>query len=104
LGDRLLALSELRIEVEPWGAEETRDYLRHALDRAGVAESVFGETAIERLHELTLGIPRRISQLAELALLAGAGSQQEVIDGETVEAAFAELGMQGALPAAPAFT
>lgn len=98
LGERLLELTELKIEIEPWDAEDTRGFLRHTLARAGVAGSIFGESAMDRLHELTRGVPRRVSQLAELALIAGAGSENEQIDGEIVAAAFEELAVQVSHP------
>jgi len=95
LGEALIGLSELRIEIEPWEVSDTGEYLTHSLTRAGRPTPVFVEPAVSRLHELTGGVPRRVSQLAELALLAGAGQQLERIDDETVEAAFEELGVGG---------
>jgi hypothetical protein len=46
-----------------------------------------------RIHELSDGIPRRVKQLAELALLAAAGQELRMIDAETVEGAYYELGI-----------
>jgi general secretion pathway protein A len=91
LGPRLLELTELRVEIEPWDPEDTRDYLRHALSHAGGQREVFDEAAIERLHQLAHGVPRRVSQLAGLALIAGAGEQKDEIDSETVNAAYEQL-------------
>jgi hypothetical protein len=45
------------------------------------------------LHELGGGIPRRVKQLADLALLAGAGQNLVQIEAETIEASFRELGV-----------
>ena len=69
---RDVEMAELRIDVAPWEESDTEDYLRHSLARAGRENPVFDEPAVRRLHELTHGIPRRVSQLANLALLAGA--------------------------------
>ena len=93
LGRSLLEMAELRIDVEPWEASDTEDYLRHSLSRAGRENPVFDEPAVRRLHELTHGIPRRVSQLANLALLAGAGRELDRVDAEVVESAFHELGV-----------
>jgi type II secretory pathway predicted ATPase ExeA len=93
LGHRLLELAELRIDLEPWSAEESTGYLRDALQKGGATRPIFSEAALNRLHELSEGIPRRIKQLADLALLAGAGQQLSEIDADTVEAATAELGI-----------
>lgn len=92
LGEPLLGLSELRIELEPWEQAETGEYLHALLDQAGRQSSVFAEPAVTRLHELSRGIPRRVCQLADLALLAGAGRQLDQIDAEVVESAYQELG------------
>jgi type II secretory pathway predicted ATPase ExeA len=48
---------------------------------------------VDRLHELAHGIPRRVSQLADLALLAGAGRNLDQIDAEVVETVYQELGV-----------
>lgn len=96
LGRRLLELTELRVEIEPWEPEDTRDYLQYALSRAGGQREVFDTTAVERLHELSHGVPRRLSQLAGLALIAGAGEQKNAVDSETVDAAYEQLAVLAA--------
>lgn len=93
LGESLLDLADLRIDLEPWDASETARYVRASLARAGCASPVFNDGAVTRLFELSQGIPRRVSQLADLALAAGAGRQLEAIDAGTVESACRELGM-----------
>ncbi|MFW6171901.1 MAG: ExeA family protein [Planctomycetota bacterium] len=91
LGRRILELVELRSELECWEPDDTLSYLRSSLQRAGTDRPVFAENAVCRLHELTRGVPRRVSNLAEMALLAGAGQHLEQIDAETVESAYNEL-------------
>jgi general secretion pathway protein A len=93
LGNRLLELAELRIDLEPWTREEAGHYLESALQLAGSTQPIFDAPTIDRLYELSGGYPRRIKQLADLALLAGAGQQLAQIDAETVEAATHELGV-----------
>ena len=88
---RLLELCELRIELESWEPDDTRNYLQQSLTRAGTDRPVFESEAASRLHELAHGIPRQVSYLAELALVAGAGQHLSQIDAATVEAVFAEL-------------
>ena len=73
IGPRLLGLSELRIDIQPWEQADTENYLRTSLAQAGCQAAVFAEPALARLQELSQGIPRRVNQLADLALLAGAG-------------------------------
>lgn len=92
LGERLLELAELRIDVQSWEESDTKDFLQNSLQQAGGKSSVFADTAVARLHELADGIPRRVAQLADLSLLAGAGRQITQIDADVVDSAYNELG------------
>ncbi|MCR4411511.1 MAG: AAA family ATPase [Thermoguttaceae bacterium] len=93
LGPDLLDLADLRIDLEPWELADTEAFVRWALSRAGRTDQVFDAPAISRLHELAGGVPRRVCQLAELALVAGAGQHLAAVDTETVESACRELGV-----------
>lgn len=93
LGETLLERVELRIDVVPWEQADTENYLKASLAQAGRQSPLFAGPAIARLHELGHGVPRRISQLADLALLAGAGQNLERIDADTVESVYHELGV-----------
>ena len=92
LGTGLLELADLRIDLEAWEESDTAQYIATTLRKAGRNEPLFAQPAIERLHELSHGIPRRVSQLADLALVAGAGQKLDTIDAETVDSACRELG------------
>jgi general secretion pathway protein A len=91
LGDQLLELAELRIELEPWDGSVTANFLKTSLDKAGCKSPVFSDSAVDRLNELAHGIPRRAVQLADLSLLAGAGANLQQIDAEVVESVYHEL-------------
>lgn len=93
LGLRTLELAELRIDLEPWELGDTMAYIRGALARAGASSGVFSDPGLARLHELAGGVPRRVKQLADLALLAGAGRQLNELDAATIESVFQELGV-----------
>jgi type II secretory pathway predicted ATPase ExeA len=95
LGAPLLDLAELRIDVEPWDQTDTARFVSTQLAQAGRQSLVFAESAITRLHELSHGIPRRVSQLADLSLLAGAGQDLQQIDAGVVERVYQELGAIG---------
>jgi general secretion pathway protein A len=95
LGGRLLELAALRIDLSPWDAEETTAFVSQTLSQAGRKQPAFDAEALDRLYQLTRGVPRRVSQLADLALLAGAGTGLERIDAETVDAAWQELSPLG---------
>lgn len=93
LGIRLLELAELRVDLDGWDADDTAGFVKKSLSVAGRSTPIFAESAFERLHQLTAGTPRRIKQLADLALLAGAGANVAHIDGELVDGVFCELGV-----------
>ena len=91
IGRTLLDLAELRIDIPAWEPRDTEAFLSRSLERAGGGAWVFAEEAIRKMHELGGGSPRRIRQLADLALLAGAGGNLERVDAQTVEAAGGQL-------------
>ena len=91
LGSRLLEYAALRIDLAPWTQTETREYLDTSLTRAGRAQPAFAEAGAQRLFELSGGAPRRVNQLAQLALLAGAGQKLAQIDAATIDAVQEEL-------------
>lgn len=93
LDRRLLELGDLRVDLLPWDEADTVAFINEALARVGRQEPVFEHGALKRLHELALGIPRHVCQLAELALVAGAGEHLRRIDAATVEAVYRELGV-----------
>jgi general secretion pathway protein A len=93
LGEPLLGLADLRIDVQPWDLDDTADFLQASLLRAGRQSPVFADPALERMHHLAHGIPRQVRQLADFALLAGAGRALDQIDADTVESAYEELGV-----------
>ena len=60
---------------------ETAAYVRHRLTVAGAQiPDLFTERALQLLHEFSGGIPRRINQLADLALLTGMGQSLSQVD------------------------
>jgi type II secretory pathway predicted ATPase ExeA len=89
----LFELTELRIDLEPWEQPETENFLNHSLQQAGQNAPVFSASAMARLHALTEGNPRRVSRLADLALVAGAGRELEQIGADVVETVSREFAL-----------
>jgi len=81
----------VRTALHPLREEETFDYIRHRLNVAGMSECVFDEDALESFHRLSLGFPRRINQLCDLALLVGYADELPSLSSPEVEAAAEEL-------------
>jgi type II secretory pathway predicted ATPase ExeA len=88
---RLLEHVWLRIDLAPLSRDETARYVQAALAAAGRPEVVFRDDALRRLHELSGGWPRKVDQLAELSLVAGASQQLSQIDADTIDAVHQEL-------------
>ncbi|HWL08555.1 MAG TPA: AAA family ATPase [Planctomicrobium sp.] len=82
---------EVRTTIEPLVPDEVFNYARHRIQIAGGDPSILNEMAAETVWELSQGIPRRINQLCDLALLVGYVDQQQAIHAVDVEAAAEEL-------------
>jgi len=91
LGRRLWELAELRVDLESWSPEDTEHYLQESLRRSGRESPIFDASAAARIHDLSDGIPRRVNQLADMALLAAAGQEMHHIDGLLIDEVFHEL-------------
>jgi general secretion pathway protein A len=95
ISSRILEQAVLRIDLAPWNEDETRSYLQTTLAQAGRKQPAFEDSAVRRLFELSGGAPRKINQLAQLALLAGAGQKLLQVDAETIDAVQEELSAGG---------
>jgi general secretion pathway protein A len=93
LSPRLLELAELRVDIEAWEPADTLNYVTAAIEQAGRSEPIFTEQALHRLHDLCGGIPRRVNQLASMALFSGASRKLTEIDPEVVDATYHEMGV-----------
>ena len=82
---------ELQIELTAWEFSQTAEFLAWNSRRLERAEPIFTESAVQRIQQLSGGIVRRIIQLADLALVAGAVSQASYIDAECIDQVAWEL-------------
>ncbi len=82
---------ELRVDLPLWDLSQTAQYFEWALERAKAAEDLFDAQAITRIHELGNGEPRRMLQLAELGLVAGAVRRVPYISGPLIDQVSHEL-------------
>jgi type II secretory pathway predicted ATPase ExeA len=82
----------MRYHLAALTPEETAGYIRHRLQVAGAKRELFGAEALALAHERSGGIPRRINQIADAALLVGFGKQKQVLDAEAVSEAVETVG------------
>ncbi|MGM0490716.1 MAG: ExeA family protein [Planctomycetota bacterium] len=71
--------------------EETFSYVHHRLQAAGCRREILDDGALEAVHRLSLGIPRRINRLCDLALLIGFAEERSMINSQQIEAVSEEL-------------
>jgi general secretion pathway protein A len=77
--------------LRPFSGDETASYVSHRLTAAGATRSLFDDAALETIHQLSLGVPRRINRLCDLALLIGFAEEQNQIHADHVEAVAQEM-------------
>lgn len=80
-----------RYHLDPLGLAETRGYIHHRLNVAGLAPSVFTPGAIRAIHKAAHGIPRLINSVCDRALLAAYVKGQKQITHKIAQAAAAEV-------------
>lgn len=92
--DRVPELDErigVKCLLNKFTLEETVAYVNHRLRQAGAAREIFEPSAIETIHQLSHGIPRRINRLCDLALLIGFAEERQSIGAEQIESVAQEL-------------
>lgn len=81
----------MQYHLEPLKLEDVQDYIDCRLQVAGGLPGLFSPDAVQRISELSLGVPRRINLLATNAILEGYGRDEAVIDATIVDAIASEL-------------
>jgi general secretion pathway protein A len=71
--------------LEPLGADETRDYIRHRLHVAGGSTEIFDDEACAVFFRASGGIPRLINLLCDTALVYGYAEQMQRIGKQLAE-------------------
>lgn len=79
--------------LRPLSPDESVSYVSHRLIAAGAADvhAVFDPAALETMHQLSGGIPRRLNRLGDLALLIGYAEEQRRVTADHVTAVAEEL-------------
>ena len=91
IGTDILSYTALCIDLAPWNAAETEEFLARSLTSPQRQQPIFDRAAAQRLFALSGGAPRKVRQLAELALIAGASQELAQIDEQTISAVYDEL-------------
>jgi type II secretory pathway predicted ATPase ExeA len=70
---------------------ESAEYVNYRLKVAGALRSIFNEEALKIIYGQSGGIPRRINQICDMALLLGFGKGRSVISEEIIRDAVGDL-------------
>nr|MBA3774526.1 AAA family ATPase [Ramlibacter sp.] len=97
LAQRVIA----RYHLDALTPAESEEYIRHRLDVAGLERPLpFERKAVQRIHRLSRGVPRRINLLCDRSLLGAFANSRPVVDRATVDKAAAEVFGAAPIPAA----
>lgn len=82
-----------RYHLEPLNVDETRAYIRHRLEVAGLpqGQSLFPASLVRDIHRRTRGIPRLINLLCDRTLLGAYGQRKSGASKKLVREAAAEV-------------
>ena len=86
LKERLRNLPQLkqrlavRFHLTAFARDEAVEYIRHRLSVAGRQEQIFTEEALDEIYKFSGGIPRKINNICDMALLVSYGEAQDKID------------------------
>lgn len=83
----------LHYHLQPLNLEETMEYLDFRLEAAGGTPGLFTPDAVQRIFELTGGVPRKINSMATNALLVAYGIDAALIDSAIINEIKDELMM-----------
>ena len=82
---QLLQRIAMSYNIGPLSKEEVDKYITHRLSVSGAVRQIFNPAAIEAIHKISGGIPRRINHMCDLSLFVGAGGHLSGIIEKVVE-------------------
>ncbi len=99
--DQVLSLDEplkqrvaIRIRLQAFSEENTREYIGHRLKIACCNDNIFTESAVKLISKYSTGSPRLINTICDNALLEGYLFKNPVIDDSIIKAVAMDLGLE----------
>ncbi len=81
-----------RCYLEPLNKEETANYVRAHIDRAGGdGAAMFADNSVAKIHEYTDGLPRLINQLCDHAMILAASVGATNVDAQFIQEAWMDV-------------
>jgi type II secretory pathway predicted ATPase ExeA len=90
----LLQRIGIRYHISPMSQEEVKEYIESRVHSAGREEGLFEESAMERIGQLSRGIPRVVNHLCYNLLLQGFLKGEDPIREESVWEVAKDLGLE----------
>lgn len=81
----------VHFHLQPLDEAESKEYIQYRLARAG-GSGIFTPSALDKIFEVTRGVPRRINAWCDLALVAAFAEGRQEIDREFLETVVAAQG------------
>ena len=81
----------LRFHLAGLSDQETRSYIQHHLQVAGVKHALFSDEAIAVIYHFSKGMPRKINNICTACLLDGFLQEKPLIDEATARRALGEF-------------
>ncbi|HNZ66430.1 MAG TPA: AAA family ATPase, partial [Planctomycetota bacterium] len=81
----------LRCTLKAMNCRETGEYIYFRMEKAGCGREIFNAEAIKEIYTESEGIPRKINNICDLALLLGYGDNAIVIDQSLIKKAISDL-------------
>ena len=81
--------------LEPLTGDDTARYIRHRCVRAGGAEDLFDAAALEEVHRISAGVPRKINVLCDLALISAYADGAPCVDHRVVRSVMEDARRHG---------
>jgi type II secretory pathway predicted ATPase ExeA len=75
----------IKYHLTPFDQDDTARYVTFRHEKAGGKGNVFTPEAMERIYEITGGVPRKINNLCDLSLLIGFSKNEKLIDLDIIE-------------------
>jgi type II secretory pathway predicted ATPase ExeA len=99
--EQVLALDEplkqrvaIRIRLNAYSEEDTKDYIQHRMKVAGSITDIFTDNAIATVFKYSHGVPRLINTICDNALLEGFLFKKSFVDDSIVRAVAVDLGLE----------
>lgn len=77
-------LIAINYAITPLNKQETGELIRHRLQIAGATRDIFSPDAISNIYQFSTGIPLRINNICDHALLLGFGQGSKTINGALI--------------------